>query len=451
MEFNELRNKYKNFIYRDYKIYDLEDRICLEYLFEIENLKTFSPRIEILKKEFKFNDITTNEISNIVFNIGMIEAISYYKAVCAENFIIECGKIDEFQEKWFRKIFYLGLGEFRYINNIKISEDKFISFKSLGEKIDVNENTSILDGNIIPIGGGKDSNVTLDLLDNYIEKNLCFCIGSKKVSIDCAKAAGYEDNQIIEVKRVIDKNLLELNKEGFLNGHTPFSAVVAFITYLVATLLNKKYVALSNEDSANETNVEGENINHQYSKTIEFENDFREYAEKYLKSNVEYFSMLRPITELEISYLFSKLDKYHKIFKSCNVGSKTEPWMWCLDCPKCLFVYTILSPFLYKEKLVNIFGEDLFEKESLLKTFIELCGYGETKPFECVGTYSEIRYAITKTINMLENNNVELPYLLEYYNNNFEKNNDDSILKYYNENNNLPEEFEKILKGKLDI
>ena len=439
MEFNELRNKYKNFIYRDYKIYDLEDRICLEYLFEIENLKTFSPRIEILKKEFKFNDITTNEISYIVFNIGMIEAISYYKAVCAENFIIECGKIDEFQEKWFRKIFYLGLGEFRYINNIKISEDKFISFKSLGEKIDVNENTSILDGNIIPIGGGKDSNVTLDLLENYIEKNLCFCIGSKKVSIDCAKAAGYEDNQIIEVKRVIDKNLLELNKEGFLNGHTPFSAVVAFITYLVATLLNKKYVALSNEDSANETNVEGENINHQYSKTIEFENDFREYAEKYLKSNVEYFSMLRPITELEISYLFSKLDKYHKIFKSCNVGSKTEPWMWCLDCPKCLFVYTILSPFLYKEKLVNIFGEDLFEKESLLKTFIELCGYGETKPFECVGTYSEIRYAITKTINMLENNNVELPYLLEYYNNNFEKNNDDSILKYYNENNNLPE------------
>ena len=152
-----------------------------------------------------------------------------------------------------------------------------------------------------------------------------------------------------------------------------------------------------------------------------------------------------------ISYLFSKLDKYHKIFKSCNVGSKTEPWMWCLDCPKCLFVYTILSPFLYKEKLVNIFGEDLFEKESLLKTFVELCGYGETKPFECVGTYSEIRYAITKTINKLESNNIELPYLLEYYDNNFEKNNDDSILKYYNENNNLPEEFEKILKGKLDI
>ena len=451
MNFEELRNRYKNFIYHDYSIYELDDRIVLEYFFEIENLREFRPRIEIFKKEFKFNNLDSNIIKNIVFNIGMIEAISYYKAACPENIIIKCGYIDEYQEKWFRKLFYLGLGEFRFINNIKIEEDKLFNIKSLGNKIEVEKSLEALNGNIIPIGGGKDSNVTLDLLDKYKDDNLCFCIGSKKVSLDCAKAAGYDDNQIVEVKRIIDKNLLELNQEGYLNGHTPFSAIVAFITYLVATLLNKKYVALSNEDSANETNVEGENINHQYSKTIEFENDFREYAEKYLKSNVEYFSMLRPITEFEIAYLFSKLEKYHKIFKSCNVGSKEEEWKWCLNCPKCLFVYTILSPFLYKEKLINIFGEDLFEKSDLLKTFIELCGYGETKPFECVGTFDEIRYAITKTIESIKSINGKLPYLLEYYDNHFEKNNNDNLLKYYNENNNLPEEFEKILKEKLGI
>ena len=451
MNFEELRNKYKNFIYHDYKIFEEDNKIVLEFFFEIENLREFRPRIEILKKEFNFNSIDSAIIKNIVFNIGMIEAISYYKSACPENIIVECGHIDEYQEKWFKKLFYLGLGEFRFINNIKIEEDKLFNIKSLGEKIEFDCFAEKLSGNIIPIGGGKDSNVTLDLLDKYKDDNLCFCIGSKKVSLDCAKAAGYSDNQIIEVKRVIDKNLLDLNKEGFLNGHTPFSAIVAFITYLVATLLNKKYIALSNEDSANETNVEGENINHQYSKTIEFENDFREYAEKYLKSNVEYFSMLRPITEFEIAYLFSKLEKYHKIFKSCNVGSKEEEWKWCLDCPKCLFVYTILSPFLYKEKLINIFGEDLFEKENLLKTFIELCGYGETKPFECVGTFDEIRYAITKTIEYVKANNEKLPYLLEYYNTHFEKNNNDGLLKYYNENNNVPEEFAKLLKERLDI
>ena len=453
MNFEDLRKKYNNFIYHDYKIYSLEDRIVLEYNFEIENLRKFVPRIEILKKDFRFNDIDSKYVQNIVFNIGMIEAISYYKATCSENFIIECGFLDEYQEKWFRKIFYLGLGEFRFINNIKIDENKFVKFKSLGTSIDKFDeefcDEQELTGNIIPIGGGKDSNVTIELLDRYKEDNLIFCIGSKDVSIECAKVAGYKQDKIIEIKRIIDKNLLELNKEGYLNGHTPFSAVVAFITYLVASLLNKKNVVLSNEDSANETNVADENINHQYSKTIEFENDFREYAEKYLKTGVNYFSMLRPITEFEIAYLFSKFEKYHKIFKSCNVGSKEKIWKWCNSCPKCLFVYTILSPFLYKEKLINIFGEDLFEKEELLKTFIELCGYGETKPFECVGTFKEIRYAVSKTIEYIKENSLNMPYLLKYYDDNFEKVLDDSILSYYNENNNLPKEFEEILKESL--
>lgn len=448
MDFGKLREEYPNFIYNDYKITDLNDKLVIEYNFEIENLAKFNPRIEILKKEFNFKNINSKMVKNIVFNIGMIESISYFKATCSPHFCIKCGKLDCFQENWFKKLFYLGLGEFRYINNIKVKKEELVEFISMGEKIEVEENQSVSSGIIIPVGGGKDSNVTLDLLKDYKKDSLVFLIGSKNVSLDCAKEAGYTDNQIIEIKRIIDKNLLDLNKKGFLNGHTPFSAIVAFISYLVSYLLDKKYIALSNEDSANESNVEGDNINHQYSKTIEFENDFREYANKYLKAKVEYFSMLRPISELQIAMLFSKIEKYHKIFKSCNVGSKSEPWVWCCDCPKCLFVFIILSPFLYKQRIIDIFGEDLFEKENLLKTFIELCGYSENKPFECVGTYDEIRFAVTKTIQNLELQKEELPYLLKYYKDNFELSNE-NLLKFYNENNNVPEEFEKILKNKL--
>ncbi len=448
MDFNTLRNEYPKFLYNDYKIYEDNEKIVIEYDFEIENLTKFNPRIEILKKNFAIKNIMSNEIKNIVFNLGMIEAMSYFKATCSKNVVIKCGKLDSYQEEWFKKLYYLGLGEFRFINNIKIEKDGFVEFVSEGEKLDISANKNELNGTIIPIGGGKDSNVTLELLKNVSNDNLAFVIGSKAVSMECAKIAGFENDRIIEVKRVIDKNLIDLNQKGFLNGHTPFSAIVAFITYLCASLLGKRYIALSNEDSANESNVEGENINHQYSKTIEFENDFRNYAEKYLMQGAEYFSMLRPITELQIAMLFSKLEQYHKVFKSCNVGSKTEPWRWCCDCPKCLFVYTILSPFLYKDKLINIFEQDLYERNDLLKTFIELCGYGETKPFECVGTYSEIRFSITKVIKDLENEGKELPYLLKYYKDNFELSNDE-LLSYYNENNNLPEEFEEILKSAL--
>ena len=448
MEFEDLRKKYPNFIYKNYKIFEDESKIYIEYNFEIENLSKFNPKIEILKKNFKFKNINSNIVKNMVFNLGMIEAISYFKATCSTNFIIECGKIDSFQENWFRKLFYLGLGEFRYKNNIKISEKDFIKFISNGEEIEIDGNEESLDGFVVPVGGGKDSNVTLDILKNYKNKTLVFNIGSKFVPMECARIAGFKDNEIIEVKRTIDKNLLDLNSKGFLNGHTPFSAIVAFITHLTSYLLNKKYVILSNESSANETNVNGENINHQYSKTIEFENDFREYAEKYLKANVEYFSLLRPISEIQIAMIFSKLEKYHKVFNSCNVGSKEEPWHWCLNCPKCLFVYVILSPFLYKEKLLNIFGDDLFEKENLLKTFIELCGYGETKPFECVGTFDEVKFAVSKAIEKIEKENKELPYLLKYYKENFEMFNQ-NLLEYYNNNNNVPEEFEKLLKERL--
>lgn len=445
MIFDELRREYPIFYYNSYKIFEENEKICIEYNFEIPGLTKFKPKMEILKKNFKFKSIDSDAVKNIIFNLGMIEAMSYFKSTCSPEFVVKCGMLDDYQKKWFKKLYYLGLGEFRFKNNIKVSEEEFVEFIADGEQILLEKQEDDLDGIIIPIGGGKDSNVTLDLLKDKKNTSLAFCIGGKFVSLECARIAGFSNEQVIEAKRTIDKNLIKLNTRGFLNGHTPFSALIAFTTYLCSYLLGKKYVALSNEDSANESNVNGENINHQYSKTIEFENDFREYAEKYLKCNVEYFSMLRPISELQIAMLFSKLEKYHPIFKSCNVGSKEEPWKWCCNCPKCLFVYTILSPFLYKEKLVNIFGEDLFAREDLLKTFIELCGYGETKPFECVGTYGEIRFAITKTIEKIGEN---LPYLLQYYKDNFELSKE-NLLNYYNENNNLPKEFEKILKNAL--
>ena len=118
----------------------------------------------------------------------------------------------------------------------------------------------------------------MDLLKDYRDKSYAFRIGIKEVPMKAAEIAGFSIEEIIEVKRNIDKNVLDLNAKGFLNGHTPFSAMVAFLTYLIAFLTGKKYVALSNEDSANESNVDGEKINHQYSKPLEFETDLRWYA-----------------------------------------------------------------------------------------------------------------------------------------------------------------------------
>lgn len=446
-KFNELRKKYPNFIYDSYEIIDEENSIKIIFHFEIEGLSKFDPYYVIEKKYIKNKNINSNLFEYLVFHIGLIELVSYFKCTCSPNVIIKAGYLDEDQIEWFKKLYYYGLGEMLYINGINISLEDLMNIKCIGQKITLEDYNYTGIGNLIPVGGGKDSNVTLELMKSEHDINTLIIMNPKDVQIKCAETALYDSDSIFTYKRVLDKRLIELNNKGFLNGHTPFSSLVAFTTYLCAYLQNKRYIILSNESSANEPTIIGTKINHQYSKTYEFENDFNNYTHKYFNINIKYFSLLRCLNEFQIGMLFSNYKKYHSVFKSCNVGSKNKPWNWCCNCPKCMFVYIILSPFLYKQELVNIFGEDLFERKDLLNTLLELSWQSENKPFECVGTYEEVRYALSLTINKLHD---DLPYLLKYYKDNFELLLDKKIEKEFNDENNLEPKFVKIVKEELD-
>ena len=453
LEFEKYREKYKEFCYNRYFAYEDEQAVYLEYEFEIPGLAKFYPKLQINKKKFKFKSISTQYAQNMIFHIGMIELISYWKCTCSPKVVIKCGYLDEEQINWWKKLYYYGLGELFYRNNIKTDMQNFIEIKCISKEkqFDYDAVTDTYDGYIVPIGGGKDSVVTLETLRINKQNYYGLIINPKSVTLKCAEIAGLDDNHIIEIYRTIDKNLIDLNEKGFINGHTPFSAMLAFVSYFVAYLLSKKYIALSNEVSSNESNIKGKKVNHQYSKSFEFECDFEHYADKYLKTPVKYFSFLRPLNELQIAKLFSKHEQYHHTFKSCNVGSKEKEWKWCCNCAKCLFAYIILSPYLYKKKLVSIFGTDMLENEQLLTTFLELTGNKETKPFDCVGTFEEVNFAISQTIQNIEKEGKQLPYLLQYYKDNYELvdtiNND--ITKRYNEENNLTEEQNEMLRKEV--
>lgn len=446
-KFNEFREKYPNFIYKSYNIEIIEDNLKLTFNFEIPNLASFNPTTIIPLNNHKI-EINNTFFKYLVFNLGLVELISYYKCTCSPNIIIAADYIDENQINWFKKLYYYGLGEFLYLNNIEIDQENLVNIKCTAIKNTIDSIDYNGQGNLIPIGGGKDSTVSLEILKKFKEDNHCFIINPKPVTLDCAKVAGYTQDKIISIKRNIDKKLIELNNQGFLNGHTPFSAMVAFTSYITAFIYNKKYITLSNEASANESTVIGTKINHQYSKTYEFENDFNNYTKKYFGINISYFSLLRPLTEYQIAMLFSNYKKYHQIFKSCNVGSKNEEWKWCCNCAKCLFVFTILSTYLYKDELVNIFGEDMFDNKSLENIFKELLGYSETKPFECVGTYEEVRYATSLTIKKLEGQ--KLPYLLQFYKDNYPLETNHNFENSYNNLHNLPKEYEELVRKELD-
>lgn len=440
-KYNEYRKKYPNFIFDSYEILENDDTYKFVFNFEIEGLTKFNPYMEVSKEIIK----SINDIDNyFIFHIGMIELISYWKCTCSPNIIIKADYISEEQLKFFKKLYFHGLGEFFYVNGIEPLYDNFMNITCVCEKKEKPVIDISTSGCLIPIGGGKDSNVSLEILKGY--NNKYFMINPKETMLKCVEASGF-DSDIVSIKRVIDRNLIDLNSKGYLNGHTPFSSLVAFTSYYMAYKTNKKYITLSNENSANESTVLGTKINHQYSKTYEFECDFNDYTNKYFGCDIKYFSFLRPISELQIAMLFSQYKKYHSVFKSCNVGSKSVPWVWCGKCAKCLFVYIILSPFLYKDELVDIFGSDLYEDKELLPIFKELIGDAETKPFECVGTTKEVRYAISFLINKLK---YDLPYLLDYYNKNYELMDiNEPLLTEFNNENNLPKEFENLLKEEM--
>lgn len=435
-----LRELYSTFIYDSYKVNKSDKGIEVIYTYKIDKY-VFTPNIFISNNNISNKNINEEFLNYLFFNFGIINAINYYKLTYAKEIIINAGYLNNKQKDYFKKLFYNGLAEFFYVNNLNLSYDEFVTIKTTGgtnKTYDIGNNFT---GNLIPIGGGKDSIVTLELLKDYKEDNKCFLYNRNiypvnKAAMDTISLAGYNNNDIIEFNVTLDKLMLDLNKEGFYNGHIPFSSCLAFASIISAYLNNKKYVVLSNEASANEANIKGTNINHQYSKSFEFEYDFRSYLKEFITDKIEYFSLLRCWNEYEIVKEFIKHPKYLDIFRSCNRGTKTNSWCGC--CSKCLYVYIMLYPHVKKDKLISIFKSDMLDNIEYLETFKGLVSDTSDKPFECVGTKEEIDYSLSLAIKK----DKELPELLKYYKDNlYNEQRIYNVENYFNKNNAIPKEY----------
>ena len=462
-KFDGFREKYPEFIYKDYHIEVLPDEyIKLTYDFDVPGLSEFHPSNKIRISNLNImNDPESKAAERIAFSLGMVELVSYWKIACPKKVRVLCGSLSEDECSWWKKLYFGGLGEFFFKNNIKTSFEEFMTIyaekysggrRGAPAKGVASEKAFVSAGfNIIPVGGGKDSNVSMELTKAFSDKVYCFTVNDQPAREESAACAGYNDDRMLRTYRTLDKNMLELNKKGYLNGHTPFSAIVAFLSLYCAYIIGADNIILSNESSANESNIEGKAINHQYSKSYEFEKDFCNYSKTYIGAPIHYFSLLRPFNELQIAKKFASLKKYNKVFKSCNAGSKKN--IWCCNCAKCLFVYIIISPFMTRGELLEIFYEDLLEREDLKDIFDGLVGFSEVKPFECVGTHEEINAALKATAEKYLKAGEELPYLLDYYYKKADHNNEDyeRLLKDFNEENGVPDKFMPAVKEMYEL
>ena len=387
-KYRRLREKYSEFCYDAYHYEVCEEGLRVWFDFRMGDVE-FHPTAVVERR--RFLDFEEAGLDWIVFNIGMVELVSYWKCACPPTVKVLCGSLSEEQTAFWKKLYWNGLGEFYYTNGIEETQEAFLKVESGKWKVEsgkLSPFTSHLSTHyLVPIGGGKDSVVTLELLRRAGKQIRPLIMNPRGATVECARVAGFPIDEVLVIRRTIDPTLLELNKQGYLNGHTPFSAMLAFYTQLASRLSGIPNVALSNESSANESTVIGTSVNHQYSKSLEFEDDFRSYCPGF-----NYFSFLRPLSELQIAMLFSRFTEYHNVFRSCNVGSKQD--IWCGHCAKCLFAYIILSPFIEPVRLNQIFGKSMLDDMTLQHEFLQLIGEAETKPFECVGTVSEVRQAL---------------------------------------------------------
>ncbi len=399
-EFNESTLKAKFYYSFDNKVF-------------FEEIISFSSENFITRKK-----IDIEIINNILFHMHIALWISYYKIFPTKELIVETGYLNKFQIEFWKKFYINWLWEFLFTN--KISPKWLFNFISKSNKKYIKKEFSVSEKSLVPIWWWKDSIVTLELLkQNLLDFDLFVFWKKDELKQNTADVI---NKNILLVTRKISPKLIELNNKWFYNWHVPITWIIAFVIKLTSYLYDYKYLILSNEKSANFWNIKWDwiDINHQYSKSLEFEKDFSLYVEKYISSNIKYFSLLRWMYEVKIAELFSKLwKKYFSVFSSCNENfkiinkskKKLSNNYWCNNCPKCAFVFSILSPYLEEKEILQIFGQNLYEKKELKLLFRELLWISWIKPFECVWEADEVIFSMYKSI--IKNKNKKLPFILE--------------------------------------
>jgi hypothetical protein len=322
--------------------------------------------------------------------------ISYYKAGLPPRIEVETGVSDAATADLLDALYLHGLGEFAYRNGLDL-RDRIAFPRGTSSTTRVTGALVLPRRALVPIGGGKDSLVVVEALKSAGIEATATWVGASPLIAAVAARTGLP---MLNIGRELSPVLFDYNRMGAWNGHIPVTAINSAILACAAVLYGFDAIAFANERSASAATLEyeGREVNHQWSKGWTFEQQFAAWLHSHVATDLDYFSLLRPFSELAVTRAFAKSGAaYFDAFSSCNrnfkiLGPKPAD-RWCGQCPKCHFVFLALAPFLPKPRLLQIFGHNLLDDEALAPGFDALIEYRDHKPFECVGEASEARAA----------------------------------------------------------
>ena len=384
------------FEFRSYRFEPEKKRATFSYAIHFSDgeKQVFTERV-LLPRVPHLETIPRGLLTKLLRSIHIILGMSYYKLLCPARFIVPYRLSTDEAEFW-NVVYQKGLGEFLYRNRLdpkrvaRFASDR--TLRSRSYEYDRQERS------LVGIGGGKDSIVTAELLREQGKAFTPFVVTKPGGAPVIDRVLRVMKKSSVTITRQLDEQLFSPD-DGWHSGHVPISAVYAFLGFFAAALYDYRAVIVSNEYSSNFGNLRyrGLDVNHQWSKSSEFETLFQKYCRTSLTPSIVYFSALRPFHEIRIAKMFSKYKKYHRTFSSCNTNFRyraTKPGgVWCGHCPKCASVFALFAPFVSRTKLIALFRKNLFADPALVPLYRNLLGLGTMKPFDCVGTFEETQAA----------------------------------------------------------
>ncbi|MFH0773063.1 MAG: hypothetical protein V1922_02015 [bacterium] len=345
------------------------------------------------------DSVDKDMLDKLLFNLHLALGVSYWKMKCIPRMEIKSGTLTSPQAQFWNLIYTKGLGEFYYRNNIDFRN--LVAFPYTTSEPMSPKTLTFLKRELVGIGGGKDSVVTWERLKKEKITAVGLIIETQKKYDSVNELLQVGDIPVLRVRREMDTKLIEYKNNSFYhNGHIPISMIYAWIGIFTAVVYDYRAFVVSNEKSADEGNTQmyGVAINHQWSKSKEFEDAFSRYIHTNISPSVSYYSPLRNMTELEIVKEFISHPKYRAVVSSCNrnfsVTNALHNKRWCGQCPKCAFAFLLFAAYLPKKEVISLFGKNMLEDPSLLGLFLALQGKRGMKPFECVGTFEEVQEAM---------------------------------------------------------
>ncbi|MEH0822619.1 MULTISPECIES: hypothetical protein [unclassified Micromonospora] len=340
------------------------------------------------------SDDTVAALGRVLELLHVVAGVSYYKAAAPRRLVLPA-PLGPAAAELVTAVYTKGLAEYAYRNQLPHVLDLRPEVPS-GTVSPAREYDDSDRRPLSAVGGGKDSIVSLEALRKAGFDPVPFSVNPNHVIVSVNEASGLAP---LAARRRIDPVLFDLNAAGALNGHIPVTAINSLIAVATAVLHGLGPVVMSNERSASDPNLiwNGHEINHQWSKGVEAEGLLRAALAEHAGLTEPYFSLLRSLSELHIARLFAGIDRYDAVVTSCNAAFKLRDASerWCRDCPKCRFVFLAMAPFMPRERVVRIFGDDLLADESQIPGYRELLGVDGHKPFECVGEVEESVVALS--------------------------------------------------------